>query len=411
MISPDYFLAHKPSQPKKEVIDFAEKQGIPVPRRFNDLQNALSSGRDFVIRSEHPQDYEGVSGLLKSLYVTAKEVASASVRSQKEIDWTFVSNYRGGNIEPLQEAENYLVANVDVLPQATVERRLRSLSNQKIEWHCNLLGLDFNAFAGDISYSYWERLSGINRSVVADSAIEGRYHIFSQVPDNDYSWGYTVVEKDAMQYCGTEDLSPEADASLASIPKFYETVRHLEYFSATHCPLIEVQTVGIDHLLLQYLRTRDFQPPLFDLDREPDNEEMEAFLVRGATPKDGLVLKVNVRWMNATQQLSEEEAGLDCHYNEIYSQIMVMRRKLLIERAESMHEIGIKAQDDHLSKAKLFKPQISVVLKRRDWKSIIERVQPDSLEGFSIPHPVTVRVVSDGRRSFLKQLKLANATA
>jgi len=63
----DYYLEDRSrlqGQPKRTIADYVEQQGILVPRRFDSLEEAQASGLPILARSEHSQDYDGVSGLL-----------------------------------------------------------------------------------------------------------------------------------------------------------------------------------------------------------------------------------------------------------------------------------------------------------------------------------------------------------
>lgn len=247
----------------------------------------------------------------------------------------------------------------------------------------------------------------MNRTVIADSAVAGRYHVFTRKMDdleNMTAYGYSIYENRGIQTSQSEKIPPEAESTIPSLIDLYERVRHLARFDPNHCPILEVQTVGNDHVLLQYHRARDFNPALFTLDREVENGEIEAIWVRGITPEDGLVLKTNIRWGEATEQLPEEEEGaIDIHYNFVFSQLMVLKRRLQIEREQSMQSISLNAQDNHLSKVKLFKPEISVVLSRKDAGPIVESIRPEDMGmDFRVAHPVMIRIISDGRKAYLE---------
>ncbi len=65
----DYYtenIAQLKGQPKRTIGDYVASQGILVPTRFDSLKDARASGKPFIARSEHPQDYDGVSGLVDS---------------------------------------------------------------------------------------------------------------------------------------------------------------------------------------------------------------------------------------------------------------------------------------------------------------------------------------------------------
>src|SRR5665811_876042 len=69
-MSSDWWLAEGNLQlPKQEISDYVESQGFLVPRRFDTLDEALDvvrAGGEIILRSEHPDDYDGPSGLMDS---------------------------------------------------------------------------------------------------------------------------------------------------------------------------------------------------------------------------------------------------------------------------------------------------------------------------------------------------------
>jgi len=64
----DFYLEHPEElkQPKRDIEDYVESNEILVPQRFDSLKEAKKSGLKIIARSEHPQDYAGISDLLKS---------------------------------------------------------------------------------------------------------------------------------------------------------------------------------------------------------------------------------------------------------------------------------------------------------------------------------------------------------
>ncbi len=58
----DRFLIERPVRPKAAVAEYLEGKGIAVPRRFATQEEALdfvAQGGQVIVRSEHPQDYDG----------------------------------------------------------------------------------------------------------------------------------------------------------------------------------------------------------------------------------------------------------------------------------------------------------------------------------------------------------------
>jgi hypothetical protein len=63
--SSDYYLLNSPSRPKFDIAEYVYSQGFHVPRRFSNIEDILKLPlKDcpiFILRSEHPQDYDGRS--------------------------------------------------------------------------------------------------------------------------------------------------------------------------------------------------------------------------------------------------------------------------------------------------------------------------------------------------------------
>jgi len=62
--APDYYLCNRPKRPKFDIAQYVSSQNILVPRHFSDIDEALDSILDrsiLILRSEHPQDYDGRS--------------------------------------------------------------------------------------------------------------------------------------------------------------------------------------------------------------------------------------------------------------------------------------------------------------------------------------------------------------
>ncbi len=70
----DWFLENPPQQPKREIALYVSSQGVQVPTLFEGIDEALESGREFIIRSEHPQEYQGMSGVLQSHLVSKEDL-------------------------------------------------------------------------------------------------------------------------------------------------------------------------------------------------------------------------------------------------------------------------------------------------------------------------------------------------
>jgi hypothetical protein len=318
--------------PKKTIADYVEQNGILVPQRFDSLAEGRKSGKPIFLRSEHPQDYNGMSGLLDSFSLTNswyKAMDSISVDEVKQIFFEKSQNKHG---HPLYY------------------------------YFCKFHGLDVDEFKKEISFSVWEELSGVNRTVVADSSIKGRYHIMSFKYEIPRVINYCIAENGKVVRQFVFDLPKELENGIEKLIDAYEKVRNLPRFDSNHCPIMEFQTVNDKNYFLQYHRTRDFSPSEFTLERAIQEGEIEVPFVRGATPMEGRNHKVTLYYAGSRDwsMIPEDEDGsFDFHTNWIFSDMQFKKRKL--QAISDMTEIFyIVAQ--HHTKSQFFKPEISTIV-------------------------------------------------
>lgn len=407
----DYYLKNPPRQPKREIADYVASCGILVPPRFVTLAEALNSGGDFIARSEHPQDYAGSSGIVDSLFVTTKDLSLPPTTRDLafgESAWTRFLEGEGDATFGWALTKS-TVARLRDNTQADLELKITRLSNWYIDQHCRFTGEDKKRFLSELSYSYWQGLGGLNRVVVADSAIEGRYHIFSTlfVPkeglmDNiENGYGYSILENGrVVAGGGSENLPEQKLEDFLSLVDFYESIRNLGRFDPKHCPIIEMQTFKGSNYFLQYHRGRDFNPSTFILDREPNQEEITAIFVRGCTPPEGLTLTVNMHWDESAP--ANEEAATDYNIHPLFTEAVIRQRRLQIIKLG--HPGNLFNQDrGHSPRSKLFKPEISAVLLRKDYE---ERLTQGISYSRKNPMPnIKVHLVSDGRKAYIRRIQ------
>jgi hypothetical protein len=169
---------------------------------------------------------------------------------------------------------------MEKMNQEDFKEYLKKKSEKNVEYYCKLLDLNFEDFYKNISYSYWKKVEGVNRSIVADSAIPNRYHIFTS-DINELSFPkYLVIENGEIitDYDKTNKKITEIAQNSVS---FYEEKRRLQKFNPNHCPIIEFQTdKAYKNHPLQYHRTRDMEDATFTLDRDLEESEIEATFIR-----------------------------------------------------------------------------------------------------------------------------------
>ncbi len=412
----DYYLVHPARQPKSQIADYVSRQGVIVPRRFRSLNEAIGSGVPFIIRSEHPQEYFGASGLLDSFPVKATHLERAKklrASNAKPINWdeptlpqTKLPAILARHwIDPASSVNIHGVMkkNIPSFCQACVERDLTRLSRRSIDNFTRLLGIDVDEFRDEISYSYWELLPGFNRSIIADSSIAGRYHLFTARGESDgvsLFLNYSIIENGQVVSELGMKMPDDMKQILGSIRAFYEKIRRLDRFDPRHCPMVEFQTIESgQNYFLQYHRVRDFEPATFELTRPPEQGEIQADLVRGATPPEGVIVKTAGFYRN--YELRDEDASFDFHYMGTFSSLMNRRRKVTF-MGQKLFAI---ADPGHGSKSALFDAPVSIGIQL---DSIVPEEVADLMyevtKKTQIPATIRLRVISDGRRAYVRYL-------
>ncbi len=331
---PDYYKANPPAQPKREIGGYVESKGILVPRRFESLEDARKSGLAILARSEHPQDYSGASGIIPSF-------------------------------DPNNSTEEFDVREF---------KRFGSMCFKDFLYlneFCHLMGLDKTRFLGELSFSYWERLEGYNRTIAADSSVEGRYFILTRgrgegIPNVK---DLTIYEKKGLISRGMFKLTDELRNGVPDLIAAYEAVRNLPNFNPLHCPIMEFQTVGPRNYFLQYHRAREFEAPTFNLERDREPGETEAILVRGVTPEGEIMKRVTAYYENTPhvhacwnmRPLKYEEGSFDNHYNYVFGEVMVRKRDVQVDTSENLTGLAWSLKN-HLTFSQMFKPGMFVSL-------------------------------------------------
>lgn len=372
----DYYLTHRPRQPKRVIAEYVSRNGVLVPRIFDTLAEALQADTFFIARSEHTQDYDGVSGLL-----TSKVIKKGST-------WGLVKK-----------------------PQEEFEAKLRTKDIGVVETYCSMYGLDPKSFVDSTSYSYWEYIPGVKRVVAADSAILNRYHIFSYMPSDSTQDGvnhYTILEDGKTVLSASYDLEPEYSQAFPALIEVYDRVRHLPNFNPKNCPVMEMKTYQGQIYFLQYLLTQPFKPAAFVLDREPKADEIEAILVRGVTGSEGRIYQVKAGCALEEFEdwrLDGVEASLDTYQFELYHEFTSKQRQAMFITSD-MAKVTTEVNTRHFMRSKLFKPPLSVVLDRdeADQRIFAKYGYNGKSYSDSMPHVVNFWVISDGRRAYVKPI-------
>lgn len=377
----DYYLQNPEAlegQPKRTIADYVEQNGILVPRRFDSLVEARKSHRRIFLRSEHPQEYAGVSGLLDSFGLSNSHF---TVRGSSDVE---------------EAKQRYFKKEDD------------TTGTPKYKQYCKFLGIDEDEFRQKTSFSVWESLGGANRTVIADSAIPNRYHVMTfRDKKGNHLYNYTIVEDGKSVQEFVMPLPEELKDGIGDLVGDYEQVRNLDRFDSNHCPIMEFQTVKGKNYFLQYHRARDFSPSDFSLERALQDGEVEVPFVRGATSKDGMDCKVTVYYAGqSTWDFNPdiEDGSYDLNYNFVFSELRVRDRKVqMIESRDFKFDL-MKFVVDHLPRSKLFKPQVSIIHNIEDVMNgeSVSDFYERTKEGRN--SYVDLNIVSDGRKAFVRRI-------
>lgn len=165
----DYYDTYRPEQPKFEIGQYVAEQGFRVPLIADqaEWEKAFDEGTA-MLRSEMPQDYDGLSGLLPSEQLTHSYVQEWSISNSefaRGLGQLILSGLRSGELQPSDYMEMFL-------------GRYRNWSHYEAEHtrQAAYFGAIDQLNMYNISASRWRYVEGTNVSVFADPHVAGRYH-------------------------------------------------------------------------------------------------------------------------------------------------------------------------------------------------------------------------------------------
>ena len=272
---------HQILAPQRKDLDaaYAAAHGIRIPRVFATFEQ----GRDFVlqqngkliIRTEHPLEREGLSGLNMSHSVSLEDV----VRHEQ----------KGGLFASFRGFDSVLL---DYMMQDWHK------NHGSAKYYCELHGLNLDEYVAGLTHSYWEYVFGYNLYVVADPVISNRYRIFAgweEIKKNDREYhitSYDVFDGEVKLTSGRTHAA--ILEKLGDIVQLYNKVR--EMFGQNMCWVVEMQLAGDGEL---YFLQRNIGQPFKPCEWSFEASESCHYLVghkygfgevRGATPKEGIEL-------------------------------------------------------------------------------------------------------------------------
>ncbi|MCX6771557.1 MAG: hypothetical protein NTX79_05880 [Candidatus Micrarchaeota archaeon] len=419
----DYFLKHTPDKPKLEVAQYVFKElkgrsinGMkfePVKTyKYSEAKKVQSNGKEIRARSEHKQDYDGVSGMLDSPLLSHQAITDEkSIKlllkdgDFKKGSWSINDHLRttivGGPFYSRlfhEITERIAIFQSNMRKAQRAKERAPGDSSFNAKRYCELLGLNENRFWKGVSFSYWENLQGYNLTISADSAINGRYHIIVHKPSC-----YVIIENGKIKY-QSHKLPSDASKGVLNSPYFYEEVRNLQKFDPSNCPIMEAQVLDNSFYFLQYLRGRDFEPAAFVLERPPNANEFVALFCRGSTSPDypdGEIHKIKVFNKHIKSVSPPGESVLQYQISHMLSELSVRQQNLHIIPADALcrddnkniaRRLMVGQFTSHGGISKLLKPRISLLTLQGPLgdKRYLDEFQ--------------AKVIADGRKAYIEVL-------
>jgi len=400
--SSDQFLIEKPLQPKRAIQEYVSSHGTKTPKRYNSLLEAVNSWKKFIIRSEHPQEYDGISWLSDSIVVNPDDIikyqseksptelenlpfTKEDIKSRK-INWEMMDAIAEHN------AKKELIKRIWFLSEEKILNTLKIFDNYFFEAYAHKMNLDINNVLSEQSYTFYEYIPGINHSIIADKDTLNRYYIISNSSDltwwactsyNDWiiiqdwkilneDWSYFVWERRNKW----KKLNNRRIFNHDILIQKYNEIRKLWKFDSNHCPVMEFQT-PLDNsspYFLQYHRLRDkrnIEKESFILDRDLEEGEFESPYFRWTTSPEWIIVCAwfyyewfNLVWCTRKEwrskikewnesirelekkyiqdwefPISEEEASFDFHHDIIFQQIMSKKRLINFQTIHNNEEV------------------------------------------------------------------------
>lgn len=390
----DFFAACRPRQPKITVGGYVRSNGFDVPLidTREDWEEAFDAGVA-MIRSDAEQDYDGFSGLLRSVCVGEQGVSLGSRAMTPEFRRDLEGLMRQGLHSTLIHPSEYM--RQFVWPD-DIRRVLESANSYGVR-----VDIEDTPQA-----SLWRFVPGTNLLIFRDPAVEGRYHLRTQHDDWGYVSGWQLDPGDhdkAIQYDRTHTLSPRP------IIDFYDAICGLYRFDTTHAAAVEAKLGDGGQLhFLQYLRTGLQVRPVDEFALPSGPDLIRTGDVRGATEERGEELRLYIAPRRITPEMKDQAfyLGLSVPYDRFGVQLMSMHGRAVV------HNVYISLKDNHWDSSPMLRPPVAMGLGDCvgvEWKKALEKLTYDVYRRSSFdPAPpdqdvyVNVRITANGREGTIE---------
>lgn len=332
--------------PKQEIGAYVASCGIPVPLIHTqaEWEQACDDGTA-MLRSEMRQDYDGLSGLLKSEVLSHRFGYEETDPFRREFNALIMRGLKSGAIT----GQEYMM--MDPVGWAW---QIEDAYTQAQSFGVKLKTAFFNA-----STSRWRYIAGTNVTVFRDPHVDGRYY-FGVTPAGQ-SIGEFTTEADEHEAPQTYRKHEQPFLPKPFID-LYEKVRALPRFDQSEIPVMEMQQAHDGTLyFLQYLKTGQKLQLIdpFDLPQTPDAYYVDN--VRGITEMEG----EDIRLYCTPTRLHTAMVG-----QGIYCSLTRPSREEVQHSARAARFVldyaYVSLKDNHSSSSPFFKPAVAAGL----WTSL-----------------------------------------
>ncbi len=402
----DYFLSHPPKQPKKEIVQALGGDALI----YDTFTEAMESWKEFLLRSEHFQDYNGSSWLIDSPLVS--KVLILKYRN-KHPDYLNVSiteeieNKKDWHIESYdeyQEIYEKIIACIWKRSDVVINKLLGSLfcEQNKMKSYFLHTWITKKDFIEELTFTPWKKLSGNNYWITEDNAIKWKYHIYVTW-NNVFHCTYKSGDFEFLFWDATDSDLMEIEHVIYA----YKSKSSHEKLDQNHNYIMEFQAEqsgNVTHLQAHRWRVDNFHPE-FIIDRELEEGELETLYAIWRTPEEGIIVDIPFRfwwqwlWESKNYKWSIWLAQSSGH---VMAEIISRYQIFTLFYWWSLEHLFRNALDSHFAKNLMFKWQVFSLIKERIIPDEISRKIGQIANMKSEVYTLSIRIISDGNKSYIK---------